>query len=107
MLVGDGNSAGTPLFADLVEQRSQNSEEDIDGPELGGKGVFNELLSRRKIIPATCFVERMVNMAEKLGVPDDFACEYIGVLGLAPLAETVSDGKVVIWGSFTFKLLAI
>jgi hypothetical protein len=80
VFVGDGDGAGMPLRADLVEQWGQNSEEDINGPEVSGDCFLNKLLSQTKIIPSACFVERMVNTAEKLGVLDDIACEYIRVL---------------------------
>lgn len=80
VFVGDGDGAGMPLFADLVEQRGQNSEDDINGLEVSGDRFLNKLLSQTNIIPSPCLVERIVNTAEKLGVLDDIACEYIRVL---------------------------
>jgi len=54
VLLIDGNGTGTPLFADFVEKRSYNSDQDINGPTVSGDGFFDKQLSRTIVIPSPC-----------------------------------------------------
>src|SRR6516165_665443 len=54
VLVFDGNGTGLPLFAYFVEHRSNDSDQNIDRPAVGGDGSLNKPFGRTEVILSSC-----------------------------------------------------
>ena len=54
VLVFDGDGTRFPLFAYFVEHRSNNSDQDINRPAVGGNGSLNKPFGRTEVILSSC-----------------------------------------------------